>query len=152
MKRVLYGVKHLQLNVPFQGNFDAIFNPDNFGSVDSFRDAVHVDEKWVFLTEENLRMYLGRDELGPHRTVLHKSHIEKVMFCCAVARPRFNAAAGICTFDGKIGMWPFVQQRAAVHSSARRPAGTLETIAVKVTKAVYSDMIINKVLPAIKEK
>ena len=36
-------------------------------------------------------MYLAPNEEPPHRTVGHKSHILKVMFLCAVARPRYNA-------------------------------------------------------------
>jgi hypothetical protein len=31
------------------------------------------------------------------------------MFLCALARPRFDDN-GNCTFDGKIGMWPFVEK------------------------------------------
>jgi hypothetical protein len=31
------------------------------------------------------------------------------MFLTTVARPRYNAE-GECTFDGKIGIWPFLER------------------------------------------
>ena len=77
---------------------------------------MHADEKWFFMTEERLRIYLTEGEMGPIRRLRHKSHIQKVMSLCAVARPRLDAL-GNCTFDGKIGMWPFVNQVAAQRAS-----------------------------------
>jgi hypothetical protein len=61
-------------------------------------------------------------------------------------------ADGVCIFDGKIGMWPFVKDVAAQRGSINRPAGTIERKCVVVTKEVYRDYMINKVIPAIKEK
>jgi hypothetical protein len=58
----------------------------------------------------------------------------------------------MCTFDGKIGMWPFIKQVEAQRDSVNRPAGTIETKCVTVTKAVYREFMIEKVIPAIKEK
>jgi hypothetical protein len=48
-------------------------------------------------------------EAPPKRRTRHKSHILKVMFLAAIARPRYDGA-GNCVFDGKIGMWPFVER------------------------------------------
>jgi hypothetical protein len=67
--------------------------------------SVHVDEKHFFLTKELLNLYLVPGETVPERSIRHKGHILKVVF---LARPQYNAA-GECTFDGKIGMWPFVE-------------------------------------------
>jgi hypothetical protein len=61
-----------------------------------------------FLTEKQESIYLVDGELEPERRVQNKAHITKVMFLTAVARPRFDAN-GVCTFDSKIGMWPFVK-------------------------------------------
>ena len=55
-------------------------------------------------------------------------------------------------FDGKFGIWPFVHQVAAQKSSIYRPAGTMETKSLPVTKPSYADMILNNVLPMIKAK
>ena len=56
------------------------------------------------------------------------------------------------TWDGLFGIWPFTEEVAAQRGSVNRPAGTIETKNVTVTKAVYKDFMINKVLPAIKAK
>jgi transcriptional regulator with XRE-family HTH domain len=113
---------------------------------------VHVNEKWSFITEaQSHLLYLASDEVTPVRRVKHKSHIEKVMFLSAVARPRFNAQ-GDMTWDGLIGIWPFTRQVAAQHGSVNRPAGTIETKNVNVTKDVYREFMITKVIPAIKAK
>ena len=114
-------------------------------------DSVHVDEKWCFLTEEHLKIYVVLGQALPERSVGHKSHILKVMFLAAVARPRYNET-GECTFDGKIGIWPFVERVAARRASIRRPAGTIETKPVNVTSQKYREFMIEKVLPAIKLK
>jgi hypothetical protein len=133
--RVLYSISNLDL--------------DTEEYADYF-DSVHVDEKWFFLTEEQLHMYLVPGKSPPTRRVGHKSHILKVMFLVAVARPRFEGDN--CTFDGKIGVWPFVERIAARRTSRNRPAGTIETKPVSVTLARYREFLIEKVLPAIKQK
>ena len=62
-----------------------------------------LDEKWFFISEKELLMYLTEGEEPPDRFCKHKSHILKVMFLCAVARPRFDEE-GNEIFDGKIGI------------------------------------------------
>lgn len=114
-------------------------------------DVVHIDEKWFFLTKEIYRYYIGKGEKPKHRTSKHKNHIVKVMFLAATARPRYDAA-GNCTFDGKIGLWPFVEHVRAQRSSHRRTAGTWETKPITVNKSTYKRFVIDKVIPAIKEK
>lgn len=114
-------------------------------------DCVHLDEKWFFLSEENQRLYLVLGEDRPHRTVAHKSHIIKVMFLAAVARPRYDAH-GVMTFDRKIGLFPFVEKVRAQRSSKNRAAGTLETKAVTCDKEEYLRKVVDQVIPAIKEK
>ena len=68
-------------------------------------DRVHVDEKWFFLSRQRERYLLLPEEKNPKRCVKSKSHITKVMFLCAVARPRFNTSAN-SWWDGKLGIWP----------------------------------------------
>ena len=53
-------------------------------------DCIHVDEKWFHIKKVAKKYYLGPNELPPERTTCHKSHITKVMFLCAVARPRMD--------------------------------------------------------------
>ena len=54
-------------------------------------DMVHVDEKWFYMSETTANYYIALDEKPPDRRCKHKSHIEKVMFAAAVARPRYDA-------------------------------------------------------------
>ncbi|PNY02245.1 hypothetical protein L195_g025550 [Trifolium pratense] len=74
------------------------------------------------------------------------------MFLVALARPRFDAQRNVI-FDGKIGVFPFVTEEYAKRSSVNRSAGTLETKPItSVTKEIVRSYLIDKVLPAIKEK
>lgn len=99
------------------------------------------------MTEATLRVYLARGETAPVRAIRHKGHIVKVLFLAALARPRFDSNG--CTFDGKIGCWPFVEKRVARRASANRPAGTRETKCVNVTAKEYMKIVRNKVIPSI---
>lgn len=74
------------------------------------------------------------------------------MFLCAIARPRCDPTTGECIFDGKIGIWPFTERVQAQRSSVNRPAGTWETKPLNVTKEVYKEYFIEKVMPAIRSK
>ena len=74
------------------------------------------------------------------------------MFLCAVARPRFYPETGECVFDGKIGIWPFIERVAARRNSANRPRGTIEIKAIEVDRDVYREKMIDNVLPAILAK
>ncbi|KAF0705573.1 hypothetical protein AaE_014460 [Aphanomyces astaci] len=85
------------------------------------------------------------------RAAKSKKFITKVMFLAAVARPRYDAHKKQM-FDGKIGIWPFVEEVAAVRSSKNRPKGTLELTTQSVNADVYQDMVMNEVVPAIQVK
>ena len=116
---------------------------------DKMYNDIHVDEKWFYLIKEGRRFYLAHDEEVPYISQRHKAHIPKVMFLCALARPRY---VGRKYFDGKIGIWPIGYEKPAARSSTNRPAGTLEWHSVKVDRTEYRDMMIGSVLPAIIEK
>jgi len=103
------------------------------------------------LSEKQLRLYLAPGETPPEREVQSKGNITKVMFLAAVARPRFDEE-GVCVFEGKIGMWPFVKKVPGQRNSVNRPAGTMVTRSVTVTRQRYRDMLLEKVLPAIQTK
>jgi hypothetical protein len=73
----------------------------------TFYNEVHVDEKWFFLVQDGGQYYLTVDEVPPPTiSVQHKSHITKVMFLCALARPRYNNTTRQQWFDGLIGIYP----------------------------------------------
>ena len=55
-----------------------------------FYNSVHIDEKWFFISEDVLRVYIATDEIPPERYAQNRNHLIKVMFLCALARPRFD--------------------------------------------------------------
>jgi hypothetical protein len=73
------------------------------------RNTVHIDKKWFNTTKRTRTIYMVHWEDDPYRPVQNKNSIDKMMFLAAVARPRYNEE-GICTFDGKIGLWPFTRK------------------------------------------
>ena len=114
-------------------------------------NMVHIDEKWFHVMKVNEKYYLTPGEERPHRTTQSKKYIGKIMFLCALGRPRYNPAT--CSlFNGKIGIWPFVKMEAAVRSSKNRPAGTMEMKPINVTRDVYTEYLVDKVFPAIRSK
>jgi hypothetical protein len=115
----------------------------------NMHDYVHVDEKWFYLTKVKRRYYVYEDEEVAERTVKNKRFITKVMFLAAVARPRHDYHARR-TFDGKIGVWPFVQKSVAKRTSKNRPRGAVILEPLSVTGDVYFKMIMDKVVPAIR--
>ena len=117
----------------------------------TYMDVVHVDEKWFNMQEINSTFFLLEDEPEPQRNTRNKRYIGKVMFLAAVARPRWDTTRNQ-SFDGKLGIWPFIEWVPAQRSSRNRPAGTLEMKSINVNKEVYKQFIIEKVIPAIKDK
>lgn len=67
----------------------------------SFRNCVHVDESWFYLTAVRswTRYFPGQPEPMIFKTK-HKKHIPKVMFVIAIGFPDEDKE-----FDGKIGVW-----------------------------------------------
>ena len=125
-------------------------DPNDPSKFRDMMDRVHVDEKWFFLSRQRERYLLLTEEKNPKRCVKSKSHITKVMFLCAVARPRFNTSAN-SWWDGKLGIWPIGGWEPAQRASKNRPRGTLVWKDKPVTKGVYRELLISKLLPAIIE-
>ncbi len=86
------------------------------GRFKTYMDVVHVDEKWFNMKEVTKRYYLGDGEPDPQRKSKSKRYIEKIMFLCAVARPRHDTHSNT-DFDGKLGIWPFVHMVRAQQTS-----------------------------------
>ena len=77
--------------------------------------------------------------------------MEKVTLLYAIACPRDHENR-VCMFDGKIGIWTFIQKTPALRNSINRPLGTMIMTNLQVTKQSYADTILNNVIPAIREK
>jgi hypothetical protein len=74
-----------------------------------------------------------------------------VMFLCAQARPRWDEHANEM-WDGKFGIWPIGEYEPAERMSVNRPAGTPVWKNKSVNKNRYRALLLEKVIPAIKEK
>ena len=72
------------------------------------------------------------------------------MFLCAVVRPCFNTSLN-SWWDRKLGIWPIGDWEPA-KKLKNQPKGTLVWKNKIVTKAVYRDLLITKLIPAIMEK
>jgi len=82
----------------------------------------------------------------PKRSVAHKNYLEKVMFICAIARPRWDHAT---KWDGKIGIWPIGREVKAQKSSVNRPAGTVLWRNEPVNREKYLHLLTDYVIPSI---
>jgi hypothetical protein len=76
-------------------------------------DTIVVDESWFYLhrTKGFVRLFPGDPMPEPVR-VQHKSHIPKIMFLSALARPQPDRG-----FDGRIGMWRVNEERICKRTS-----------------------------------
>ncbi|KAF0716330.1 Aste57867_2904 [Aphanomyces stellatus] len=77
-------------------------------SFSPMHEYVHVDEKRFFLTKAKKKFYVYEDETLALRAVKNKKLITKVMFLAAVARTCYDSHRRR-QFDGKIGIWSFVE-------------------------------------------
>ena len=114
-------------------------------------DRIHVDEKWFFLLWQKERYLLLPEEKNPKQCVKSKLHITKVMFLCVIACPHFNPCAN-SWWDGKLGIWPIGDWEPAKRASKNQPRGTLVWKNKVVTKEVYHELLISKLLLANVEK
>ena len=114
-------------------------------------DCIHMDEKWFFLSWQKERYLLLPEEKNPKRCVKSISHITKVMFLCAIACPHLNPSAN-SWWDVKLGIWPIGDWEPAKRASKNQPRGTLVWKNKSVTKEVYRELLISKLLLAIVEK
>ena len=49
-----------------------------------FYDSVHIDEKWFFISEKQLRVYLAPDKEIPEPNAQNRDHLIKDMFLCHI--------------------------------------------------------------------
>lgn len=116
-------------------------------------DTVHVDETWFYLNYiQNKILVFDGIVIPDAPTTRHRSHIVKVMFLVAMARPRKFPEGN--DFDGKIGLWPCVSTSPAKRNSNKRPKGTLITQSRSMDSEFYYELFTKPggVIEKIKEK
>ena len=114
-------------------------------------DLIHIDKKWFYLTKDGQCFIIAGDEAEPYRHVQHKLFLTKIMFLCAVARPRYDMNKN-AWFDGKIGIWPIRKLELAKWSSKKCTKGTSVWKNQSIMRDVYPEYLIQKLLPAIQQK
>ena len=129
----------------------SFMDKNNTSKFENMEDLIHIDEKWFYLTKDGQRFIIVADEEEPYRHVQHKSFLMKIMFLCVVARPRYDTRRN-AWFDGKIGIRPIGKWEPAKRSSKKRTKGTPVWKNQCITCDVYHEYLIEKFLPAVKEK
>ena len=114
-------------------------------------DLIHINEKWFYLTKDGQRFIIAADEAEAYRHVQHKLFLTKIMFLCAVARPRYDTNKN-AWFDGKIGIWPIRKWEPVKWSSKKCAKGTPVWKNKCITWDVYREYLIQKFLLAVKER
>ena len=117
----------------------------------SMMRTVHIDEKWFYIMSLKVRTIIVPGEKVEKSSAKSNRFITKVIFLAAVAHPRYDSHSR-SYFDGNIGIWPFVETRAAKRTSVNRPKGTPVTSLLNVDRNVYRNFIAEKLYPAIRDK
>ena len=68
----------------------SFIDKNNTSKFENMEDLIHIDEKWFYLTKDGQCFIIVVDKEEPYRHVQHKSFLMKIMFLCAVARPRYD--------------------------------------------------------------
>ena len=124
---------------------------NNTSKFENMEDLIHIDKKWFYLMKDGQRFIIAADEEEPYRHVQHKSFLTKIMFLCVVARPRYDTRRNTW-FNGKIGIWPIRKWEPAKRSSKKHTKGMPVWKNQCITRDVYREYLIQKFLPAVKEK
>ena len=124
---------------------------NNTSKFENMEDLIHIDKKWFYLMKDGQRFIIAADEDEPYRHVQRKSLLTKIMFLCAVARPRYDTNKNTW-FDRKIGIWPIRKWEPAMWSSKKHAKVTPVWKNQCITWDVYCEYLIQKFLPAVKER
>lgn len=123
--RVHFVLKHLESStLHMSPTYDGIFY------------TIHIDEKWFYMTRASQNFYMLPCEPLPHRTCKSKKFITKIMFMSTIGRPRYDEN-GVCTFDCKIGIFPFTIMKPTKQESKNKSRGVMEVKTIEsITKLV----------------
>ena len=114
-------------------------------------DLIHIDKKWWYLMKDGQRIIIVADETEPYRHVQHKMFLMKIMFLCVVTRPRYDMNKN-AWFDRKIGIWPIGKWEPVKQSLKKCAKGMPVWKNQCITRDVYQEYLIQKLLRAIKRR
>ena len=128
------------------------FITDDKSTFDDMSDVINVDEKWLYMTKNTKKFYLGMQEHEVHSTTRSKWFSTKVMFLAAVVRPRWDSINNKY-FDGKLGIWPLTIIETTKRKCRNCTAWMLVMKSMdSITADQYCDTLMYHVVPAIKTK
>ena len=110
--------------------------------------TIHIDESWFYLKQLNYKVRVSDTITLPETpSTQHKSHIQKVMFVVAMARPQRD-------FDGKVGCWAVTDAVTAKRDSKNRKKGTIEQKSTTMDSAKYYEILTKEggLLDSVKRK
>ena len=114
-------------------------------------DLIHIDEKWFYLMKDGPHFIIAADKEEPYRHVQHKSFLMKIMFLCAVARPRYDTNKNAWFYE-KIGIWLTGKWEPAKWSSTKCTTGMPVWTNQSIMQHVNWEYLIQKLLPTIEQK
>ena len=129
----------------------SFIDKNNTSKFENMEDLIHINKKWFYLTKDGQCFIIAADEEEPYRHIQHKSFLTKIMFLCAVARPRYDTNKN-AWFDRKIGIWPIGKWEPVKGSSKKCAKGTPVWKNQCITRDVYHEYLIQKFLPGVKER
>ena len=129
----------------------SFIDKNNTRKLENMEDLIHIDKKWFYLTKDGQCFIIAVDEEEPYRHVQHKSFLTKIMFLCAVARPRYDTNKNTW-FDRKIGIWPIGKWEPVKQSLKKHAKGMPVWKSQCITWDVYREYLIQKFLPGVKER
>lgn len=110
-------------------------------------DHVDIDEKWFFTTQIGRKIRIPPGVTGGVDRPQHKSHVPKVMFLAAVARPRPRFR-----FNGKVGLWRIAVPYKAKRKSKFHKFGEVYEKDKTLDATLFRKIMTSKVFPAIRKK
>ncbi len=120
----------------------AVSNTEN-----DWTDYVDVDEKWFFTKELGRKVKVPPGRQARCDKPQHRSHVPKVMFLSAVARPRSRYG-----FDGKVGLWRIALPYQAMRKSKHHRSGEVYEKDVTLNASRFQKFMTQKVFRAIRKK
>ena len=125
----------------------------------NWKHWIDVDEKWFYVVRIKgyvwiLPGHMDPDEIKAIR-VESKRYIQKIMYLVAVAKPLIAADGKTVLFSGKVGCWRVARLKhyAGDYNGKFKShrAGDEHIVDVNMDAAMYVDMMVNKLLPAVKQ-
>lgn len=111
------------------------------------KNVIVIDESWFYLYKNQslVRVFPG-DEIPSSDKVQHKSHIPKLMFLTALARPDPEHH-----FDGKIGIWRVQKEKICTKTNRFHRRGDVYFKDSTMDGELYKDFM-QKIFAAVKQK